>query len=71
MEQSVDGGGGERPWHQLVEPGRMNVTRQRDRSFLVGGVDDANERLGRVGRHREQADVIQLCGYPESARQPA
>jgi hypothetical protein len=46
VQKPVDGGGGERLGHQLVEPGRLNVRRQRDRAFLVGGVDDAEQRLG-------------------------
>ena len=58
VEQAVDGGGREGLGHQLVEAGRVDVRGERDRAFLVGGVDDAEERLGGVGRDREQADII-------------
>ena len=49
VQEPVDGRGREGLGHQLVEPGRVDVRRDRDRAFLVGGVDDAEQRLGRVG----------------------
>ncbi len=39
VQEPLDGRGGERLWHQLVEPGGVNVRAERDRAFLVGGVD--------------------------------
>ena len=48
MQQSVDGRGRHRFGHQLVEPARVDVGADRDRSFLVGGVDDSEQRVGGV-----------------------
>ena len=36
----------------------MQVRGDRDRAFLVGGVDDAEHRLGRVDGHGQQADIV-------------
>ena len=58
VKEPVDGGGGERLRHQLVETGGVDVRGERDRAFLVGGVDDAEQRLGRVRGDRQQADVV-------------
>jgi hypothetical protein len=57
VQQPIDGGGGQRLGHQLVEPGGVDVA-GRDAAFLVGGIDDPEERLGGVRCHREQADVV-------------
>jgi hypothetical protein len=64
VQEPFDGRGGQRFGHQLVEPGGVDVGAERDRAFLVGGVDDAEERLGGVGGDREQPDIVDLCGYP-------
>ena len=39
-------------------PPGVKVARQGDGAFLVGGVDDAVERLGGLGGDWEQADVV-------------
>jgi hypothetical protein len=36
----------------------VDVGADRDRAFLVGGIDHAEQRFGGVGGDREQADVI-------------
>jgi hypothetical protein len=36
----------------------VQVRRDRDRSFLIGGVDDAEQRLGRVRRDRKEPDIV-------------
>jgi len=58
VQEPLDGRGGERLWHQLVEPGGVDVRAERDRAFLVGGVDDPEQRFGCVGGNGQQADVI-------------
>jgi hypothetical protein len=40
VQQAIDGRGGECLGHQLVEAGRVDVAGERDRAFLVAGVDD-------------------------------
>ena len=58
MKEPVDGRGCHRLGHQLVEPGGVDVGADRDRAFLVGGVDDSEERVGGVGGDGQQSDVI-------------
>jgi hypothetical protein len=36
----------------------VDVGADRDRAFLVGGVDDAEERFGGVWGDREQPDIV-------------
>ena len=43
VEEPVDGRGREGLGHELVEPGGVQVRADRDRSFLVGGVDEPVE----------------------------
>jgi hypothetical protein len=45
-------------WHQLVKSGGVDIGADRDRAFLVGGVDDSEQGVGGVGGDREQADII-------------
>jgi hypothetical protein len=45
-------------WHQLVEASGVDVRGERDRTVLVGGIDDAEQRLGGVGRDRQHPDVV-------------
>jgi hypothetical protein len=52
VQQPVDGGGGQGLGHQLIEPGRVEVRRQRDRAFLIGGIHDAVEPFGGVMGYR-------------------
>ena len=49
MQEPVDGGGGQRLGHELVEPRRVQVRRDRDGTALVGGVDEAVEPFGGAG----------------------
>ena len=72
VEQPVDGCGGEGLGHQLVEPGGVDVRGERDRALLVGGVDDAEQRLGRVRGDGEQADVVDddQVGADRAGRSP-
>ena len=58
MQEPVDGGVGDGLGHELVEPGGMQIRAEGDGAFLVGGVDDSEQRLGGVGGDRQQADVI-------------
>ena len=58
VEEPVDGGGGQGLGHELVEPGGVQVRGERDRAFLVGGVDEAVETFGGVVGDRQQPDVI-------------
>ena len=53
VEQPVDGGVGDGLGHEFVESGGVKVAGQGDGAFLVGGVDDAVERLGGLGCDRE------------------
>ena len=53
VEQPVDGGVGDGLGHEFVESGGVQVAGQGDGTFLVGGVDDAVERLGGLGGDRE------------------
>jgi hypothetical protein len=71
VKEPFDGRGREALGHQLVEPARVNVWADRDRAFLVGGVDDAEQRLGGVGADRQESDVIDLCRYPHSSTSSA
>jgi len=71
VQESVDGGGSQRLGHQLVEPGRVQVRADRDRPFLVGGVDEPVEPLGCVRGDGQQADVVDLCGYPHRSTRSA
>ena len=58
VHEPVDGGVGDGLGHELVEAGGVQVRRQGDGAFLVGGVDDPVEGFGGVGGDREQADVV-------------
>jgi hypothetical protein len=58
VQEPVDGLG-----HELVECGGVQVGADRDGASLVGDVDEAVEAFGGVGSDREQADVVDLCGY--------
>ena len=71
VQQPVDGGGGQGLGHEFVEPGGMQVGRECDGALLVGGVDEAVEPFGGVGRYRQQADVVELCGYPHRSTSSA
>ncbi len=50
VEEPVDGRVGDGFGHEFIEPGGMQVRRQGDRWSFVGGVDDAVEGLGGLGR---------------------
>jgi len=63
VQETVDGGGGQGFGHEFVKTCRVQVRGDRHGSFLVGGIDEAVETFGGVGRYREQAYVIDLCGY--------
>lgn len=54
VEQSVDGGGGQRLGHQLIEPGRVKVRADRDGAVLVGGVDEPVEPFSGMDRIGER-----------------
>jgi len=58
VQEPVDGRGGERLGHELVERGGVQVRGDRDGAFLVGGVDEAVEPFGGVLGYRQKADVI-------------
>jgi hypothetical protein len=58
VQKPVDGRGRDALGHQFLKAGRVNVGADRDRSFFVGGADDPEQRLGRVGGHGQEADVI-------------
>ena len=58
VQQPVDGRSGQGLGHELVEPGGVKVRGDRHRAFLVGGVDQPVEAFGGVGRHRQQADIV-------------
>jgi hypothetical protein len=58
VQEPVDGGGSQGLGHQFVEPGWMQVRADRDRPFLVGGVDESVEPLGGVRGDRQQSDVV-------------
>src|SRR6478735_10192732 len=64
VEQPVDGGGGQGFRHQLVERGGVQVGGDGDGAFLVGGVDEPVQAFGGVLGDWQQADVVDLCGYP-------
>ena len=49
VKESLDGRGREAFGHQLVETRTVDIRRDGDRAFLVGGIDHAEQRLGRVG----------------------
>ena len=66
VQEPVDRGRGEGLGHQLVEGRRVEVGGQRDRAFLVRGIDQAVEALGGVGGNGQQPDVVELCRYPHS-----
>ncbi|MFI5753443.1 hypothetical protein ACIBBE_48560, partial [Streptomyces sp. NPDC051644] len=42
----------------------MEVAADGKRASFVGGIDQAVEALGGVGADGQQADVVDLCGYP-------
>ncbi len=58
MQEPVDGRGRHGLWHQFVEPRGVDVGADRDRAFLVGGVDDSEQRVGGVGGNRQQSDIV-------------
>lgn len=58
VEESVDGRGGQGLGHDLVESGRMEVARNRDRAPFICGIDQAVEALGGVLGDGQQADVV-------------
>jgi len=58
VQQPGDGHGGAGFGHKFVEAGGVQVRRHRDRSFLLGGVDESIESLGCVGADGQQPDVI-------------
>jgi len=60
VQEPVDGCCSHGLGHQLIESGGMKVAAQRDRAFLVSGIDEPVEALGGVGAHREQPDVVDL-----------
>ena len=65
VEEPVDGRGGEAFGHQLVEPGGVNVGADRDRAFLVGGVDhseSASAASGETGAGRRRRSGPDLSG---------
>lgn len=45
-------------------PEGVQIAADGERAPFVGGVDQAVEALGCVGTDGQQADVVQLCGYP-------
>jgi hypothetical protein len=49
VQEAVNGCGGEGLGHQLVEACGMDVRRQRDRAFLIGGIDDPKQGLAASG----------------------
>ena len=53
VQEPVDGRGGQGLGHELVEPGGVQVRADRDRAFLVGGIDEAVEPLGGISGNRE------------------
>ena len=58
VEEPVDSCRGESPREDRVEPRRMQVRGHDERALLIGGVDQAIERLGLVGAGGQQADVV-------------
>jgi len=62
VQEPIDGGVGDGLGHRFVEAGWVQVRRQRDGAFLVGGIDDAVERFRGLCGDWEQSDVDEL-GY--------
>ena len=58
MHEPVDGGVGDGFWHELVEPGGMQVRGEGYGPFFVGGIDDPIQGFGGVGGDRQQSDVV-------------
>ena len=58
VKQPVDRRRGQGPRHQLVETRGVQVGGDRQRAFLIGGVDDAEESLSGLLGDRDHADVI-------------
>jgi site-specific DNA recombinase len=58
VQQPVDGGGGQRLGHQLVQGGGVQVGADGQAAPFVGGVDEAVEAFGGVRADRQQPDVI-------------
>jgi hypothetical protein len=57
VQELVDGRGREGLRHELIKTGAVQV-RDRDRPFLVGGVDEPVEPFGGVRTHFEQANIV-------------
>jgi len=53
VQQSVDGGGGQRFGYQLVEPGRVKIGADRHGPLLIGGVHESVETFRGVGGDRK------------------
>jgi hypothetical protein len=60
VEQPVDRRVGDRLRHQLVESRGVEVRGDGEAPALIGGVDDAIERLGGLLGDREEPDVVDL-----------
>ena len=60
VQEPVDGRGRQGLGHQLVERRGVQVGGQRDRAFLIRGVDQAVETFGGVLGNRQQAYVVNL-----------
>ena len=58
VQQPVDGCGGQGFGHELVKAGGVEVGTDRHGTLFVGGVDESVETFGGIGRHRQQAYVI-------------
>jgi hypothetical protein len=58
VQQPVNGRGGQCFGHQFVKTSGVQVRGDRHRAFLIRGVDQPVETLGGVGRHREQAYIV-------------
>lgn len=58
VQEPVNGDRGQGFGHELVEACRVQVRADRDGALFVSCVHDPVESFGRVGGHREQADVI-------------
>ena len=53
VQQPVDGGGGQRFGHQLIEAGRVQIRAERDRALLICCIDDPVEPFGGVVGNRQ------------------
>jgi hypothetical protein len=64
VQQPVDGRGGQRFRHQLVESARVKVRRDRHRAAFIGGFDNAVKTFGGISADRKKPDVVELCRCP-------